>query len=66
MTDNRISSADIAYLVAQVLNGFRSQKVCASVECADYEPELGQAVIITATDGTRYRLDVNPITEESK
>lgn len=63
MTD-RINETDIAYVIAQTLNGYPTE----GIECADVlypKPEIGgnPAIVVTARDGSRYGLEVCPILE---
>lgn len=63
MTDG-VNAVDIAYVIAQTLNGYPSE----GIECADVlypNAQIGgnPAVVVTARDGSRYGLEVCPIPE---
>ena len=63
MTDP-ITPNDIAYSVAQTLNGFPTEGIkCADALYPNPETPGNPAIVITARDGSRYGLEVCPIPE---
>jgi hypothetical protein len=61
-TNLPITANDVAYIVAQTVNGFPTEGI-QSADVLYPHPEVGgnPAVVITARDGSRYGMEVCPI-----
>ncbi|MFJ3812596.1 hypothetical protein ACIPWE_40335 [Streptomyces sp. NPDC090073] len=64
MTNQPVTPNDIAYAVAQTVNGFPTEGIQDALVLYP-NPDAGgnPAIVITARDGSRYGLEVCPIQE---
>lgn len=57
-----VTATDVAYVIAQTLNGFPSEGIeCVDVLYPNPETPGNPALVVTARDGSRYGLEVCPI-----